>query len=315
MAPDADQGAYSAGRWQVIHDRLAALPDDQLTAADLGELAASLFWLNRPRASIEAHRRAFRQWQIEEQPERAVRSAWHLFYEHWLVGEEVVARGWLERARRLVATDPALAGSAADAWLGVARADVAMAEGRLDEAVGEATAARGIGERLGDADLVAMALQAEGRALVAAGRGPDGLARLDDAMVSVIGNELQPLFTGWVYCNVLSTCHAVGDLRRAGEWSTAARRWCQSLREGLLYPGLCRVYTAQLAQLRGDWRSAERDARQACEDLAAYDQRYAGAAHYVVGEICLLQGRDDEAAAAFTRSAELGHRSEPGRAL
>lgn len=315
MSDGAESGVYSPGHWQAVHDALVAIPEQQRTAADHGQLAAALFWLNEPRASIEAHRRAFQQWQIESQPAEAVRSTWFLFYEHWLVGETVVARGWLERGRRLVADVPGLADSEVDGWLAVAQTDICLTEGRLDRAVGEATRGRRIGERENEVDLVAMALQAEGRTLIASGDVEGGLARLDDAMVSVIGNELQPLFTGWVYCNVIAACHSVGDLRRANEWSTAALRWCESLREGLLYPGLCRVYNAQLSQLRGDWSEAERAAREACENLAEYDQRYAGAAHYLVGELCRLQGRRAEAVAAFERARELGHDGQPGMSL
>ena len=38
------------------------------------------------------------------------------------------------------------------------------------------------------------------------------------------GDELDPLVTGWVYCNVVSTCFELADLRRAREWSDAAVR-------------------------------------------------------------------------------------------
>ncbi|MEM7340529.1 MAG: LuxR C-terminal-related transcriptional regulator [Actinomycetota bacterium] len=301
--------------WQHVHDRLAARPVEQLSPAQNDELAAALFWLNEPRATIEARHRAFQGWHREGQPEQALRSAWYLFYEHWLVGEAVVARGWFERSRRLVETGDVDPEGLAAGWLAIAEVDVAHADGHTEHACERAVWARRIGERHGDRDLVAMALQAEGRMRIALGASEAGLARLDDAMVSVIGNELDPLYTGWVYCNVIGTCHGVGDLRRANEWSAAAQRWCESIRDGLLYPGLCRVYRAELAQLRGDWPTAEAQARQACEDLEAYDPRYAASAHYVVGELCRLQGRIDEADAAFARARELGHPTQPGHAL
>lgn len=301
--------------WQAVHDRLNALPPEDLTADDLDALASALFWLNQPWRSVEVRRLAYERWMADDANERAARAAWQVFYEHWLIGEEAVAQGWLARARNLL-TD---ADSAVAGWVAVAEADVAAAGAQdadaPDAALGHARRAVTAGRRFGDADLLAMGLQAEGRALLAAGDTEAGLACLDEAMVAVIGNELDPHYTGWVYCTVISTCHNIGDLRRANEWSQAALRWCTHLRSGRLYPGLCRVYAAELAQLRGDWSEAESQARQACEDLLTYDRRYAGAAHYLVGDLCRLQGRLDEASDFYHRAHELGHDPQPGLAL
>ncbi|MEM9134800.1 MAG: helix-turn-helix transcriptional regulator [Actinomycetota bacterium] len=305
--------------WQAVHDRLNALPPEQLTADDLDALASALFWLNQPWRSVELRRLAYERWAADGEGDRAARAAWQVFYEHWLIGEEAVAQGWLARARNLI-TEPA---SAVAGWVAVAEADVATTGARdaagldtaLDAALDHARRAVTAGRRFGDPDLLAMGLQAEGRALLATGDTEAGLACFDEAMVAVIGNELQPLYTGWVYCTVISTCHTIGDLRRANEWSQAALRWCTHLRNGLLYPGLCRVYAAELAHLRGDWSNAESQARQACEDLLAYDRRYAGAAHYLVGDLCRLQGRLDEATEFYHRAHELGHDPQPGLAL
>ena len=112
-----------------------------------------------------------------------------------------------------------------------------------------------LGRTTGHADLTAMALQAKGRSLVACGRLEDGITALDEAMVAVVNGELTPLFTGWVYCNALSTCHDLADLTRAIEWSDSAMRWCDDLREGRLYPGICRLHVVELATLRGTWES------------------------------------------------------------
>ncbi len=296
--------------WRAVHDRLVSR-ENELDAADLTLLADACFWLNQPRRSIEVLVRAHRAWLDADRRDRAARAAWRLFYEHWLVGESVVARGWLTRARRLVPDRTSIAG----AWLVLAEVDVTLTEGDHTAALGLAAGAVEVGMTTGDDDLRAMALQAEGRCLLALDRRPEGLARLDEAMIAVIGDELSPLYTGWIYCNVIATCHAVGDLRRANEWSEAGLRWCASLRDGLLYPGLCRVYAAELAQLRGEWAAAERAARQACTDLATFDRRYAGAAHYVVGESCRLQGRVDEALAAYDQARDLGRTPQPGLAL
>ena len=312
---EAEQSATGPGHWRAIHDRLAARDPDALSGDELHQLASARFWLNDPSGSIEAHQLACRRRQADGEPLLAVRSTWFLFYEHWLVGEDAVARGWLQRGRRLLEPEDPQRLTAVGGWMDMAEADVLLADGDAPAAAVRAEAARHTGHRLDDIDLTAMALQVEGRALVATGQVGPGLARLDDAMVSVIGNELEPLYTGWVYCNAIGTWHAVGEIGRATEWSDAALKWCESIAEGLLYPGLCRVYAAELAQHRGDWDDAERQALQASSDLAAYDERYAGSAHYVVGDLCRLRGRDGAAEEQFATAEALGRAPQPGRSL
>lgn len=56
-------------------------------------------------------------------------------------------------------------------------------------------------------------------------------------------------------------------------------------------------------------------ARRASVDLAAYDDRYAGAAHYVLGDLCRLRGQLGAAEAEFATAADLGRTPQPGSAL
>ena len=297
--------------WRETVRTLSERPTDALAAAELDTLADGLFWTDRLQDSIAARRDAYARYVAARDDEGAAMAAWRLFYEHWLVGEVVVGRTWLERARSLI-VDPMCAPAG---WVSIADADVAMAEGDAAAAVRHGQESIDVARGLSDPDLTAMALQAAGRAEVMNGDSSSGLQKLDQAMILVIGNDLDPHYTGWVYCNVIATCHAIADLRRANEWSDSAMKWCSSLREGLLYPGLCRVYSAELAALRGDWVSAESSARRACEDLLAHDERYAGAAHYTVGELARLRGAFDEAETFYERAHQLGYLPQPGLAL
>ena len=58
-----------------------------------------------------------------------------------------------------------------------------------------------IGERFGDADLVWLARDEQGRALLGQGRIEDGLRLVDEALVVATAGELSPVVTGIVYCN------------------------------------------------------------------------------------------------------------------
>lgn len=298
--------------WRDRYRQLAGVDASTLTGDELDVLADALFWLDQPEASATRRHDAYLSHIAAGAMEKAMLAAWRLFYDHFLVGEMAVASGWLERARRHGAEVDSVV---AVGWLAVAEADAAMADGRHDTAHQHANHALDVARRAGDPDLAAMALQTKGRALVELRRVDEGVALLDEAMVAVVNGELTPLFTGWVYCNLLSACHDLADLRRAAEWCDAAMRWCDDLREGLLYPGLCRIHAVELACLRGDWPLAEVDARRACDELTAHDPRYAGEAFYLLGEICRLRGDLEGAQEAFTRAHELGRLPQPGLAL
>lgn len=311
-ATGSDRVGAGTSPWRETYERLSALDASQLTAADLDALADALFWLDLPEESAAARRDAYAAHLASGAVGNATLAAWRLYYDHALVGELAVANGWLERARGHV---DETTGSVEIGWLAVAEADCALLQGNAEAGLGHAQHALEVGRSTGDRDLTAMALQTKGRVLVELGRVEEGLALLDEAMVSVISGELEPLFTGWVYCNLLMTCRALADVRRAGEWTDAAMRWCDSLREGRLYPGLCRIHAVELACLRGEWVTAEADAVRACDELTAHDPRYAGEAFYLAGEMRRLVGDLEGAQEAFTRAHELGRLPQPGLAL
>lgn len=291
---------------------LATDADEPLSAAAWNDLAEAHFWADELIESLDARRQAYRLAAAADDHPLAGRVAWRLFYEHFLVGEDSVAHGWLARCRHHATT----AGDGAlEAWLAIAEGDIALRRGDVEHGLELAADALAVGRAAADADVTAMALQVTGRARIEAGDRRQGLGDLDEAMVAVINDELDPLFTGWIFCNVIATCYSLGDLRRATEWSDAAMRWCSALRDGRLYRGLCRVYAAELACLRGEWEAAEAGAAQAIDELMTHDARYAGEAVYLRGDLLRLRGRGDEAEAAFTEAHRLGRVPQPGLAL
>ena len=286
--------------------------DRPLSARELDQLATVLFWLDRPQESADAHRAAYTaRLSGGDQAGLALAACW-VFWDHALVGETSVAAGWLARARQHAAAVP---GSGPAGWVAVAGADQSLAASDAATAVELAESGRRIGLETGDRDLEAMALQTRARALVALHDIRAGVALLDEAMVAVVAGELQPLFTGWVFCNVIGTCFDVADLRRAAEWTDAANRWSAGVGDGLLYAGICRLHAAELAYLRGAWAIAEAAARRACADLTAHDERYAGGAHLLLGEVRRAAGDPGGARAAYLRAHELGSSPHPGLAL
>jgi DNA-binding NarL/FixJ family response regulator len=297
--------------WRRAYERLTARQRSSLSAADLDTLAEALFWLDRPEASIVARREAYAAHLDDGDLTAAAMAAWQLYFDHALVGAMAVAGGWLTRARGHAGPPD---GTVVDGFLAVAEADRADQSGDLAAALDHTRRAVGIGRATGHRDLLAMALQARGRLLVAHDEVAAGLALLDEAMVGVISGELTPLFTGWVYCSALATCRDVADLRRAAEWTDAALRWCEELEAGSLYPGLCRVHRVELACLQGDWTQAAREVDRACRELLAHDARYAGDAFYLAAEVQRLRGDLDAAEETYQRAHGLGRDPQPGLA-
>jgi DNA-binding CsgD family transcriptional regulator len=302
-----------AGPWLELYDQLAARDPTGLDGDELEALAEAAWWLCRTGESIAARHRAHAAFRQAGDANGAARTAARLFHDHFYRGEQAVAAGWLHRGFREVERDP---GGVERGWLELAQAELHLHQGPPDRAAAHAATAVATAREHGDADLAAVGMQLQGRALVAQGAVEEGLDLLDEAMTFVLTGELAPLYTGWVYCSVILACRDLADLRRAGEWTEAARRWCLELPATTPYrQGLCRIYRGEVLALRGEWDEAEAELRQAHDELLPHRPGGAAEASYAVGEV--LRRRGDLAAAeqAFVRAQALGWDPQPGLAL
>jgi DNA-binding CsgD family transcriptional regulator/tetratricopeptide (TPR) repeat protein len=176
------------------------------------------------------------------------------------------------------------------------------------------TQAADIASRFGDRSLWALASHGRGRALIHLGSIAEGVALLDEAMVSVLAGDVLPVLAGDIYCSVLEGCQEIFDLRRAHEWTTSLSRWCASQPDLVRFRGECLVHRAEIMQWRGSWSEAEHDARAAC-DLLPPGRGRAGGAFYRLGDIHRLRGEFQEAEAAYARANECGRKPQPGLSL
>ena len=79
-----------------------------------------------------------------------------------------------------------------------------------------------IGERYGDRDMMTMALNGQGRALIRMGEIARGVTFLDEAVVAVTSSEASPMVAGGVYCSGTESCRETLDIRRAREWAAVS---------------------------------------------------------------------------------------------
>ncbi len=229
-------------------------------------------------------------------------------------GDMAQAGAWLGRAEKLVesvGTDSVAAGLVLlpKAVLWLQSGQFAAAEPRFADAAG-------VGQRTRDSDLQTLAALGRGQALVGTGRLEEGMQRLDEAMLAVTADEVNPLVAGLVYCAVIETCHQVFDIERAQEWTNALVQWCDSQTGLVPYRGQCMIHRAELMQLRGEWSDAARESERALQRLSdSPTQHAAGDAHYRLAELHRLAGRFDASEEQYRLASEFGRQPQPGLAL
>ena len=306
------RAAVRASHWEPAFEALTSLDAiEALGAADLEALGEAAWWLSHIPECIAARERSVAAHVADGQPRQAALVALRLFYTFSVRGDSAIATGWLRRAARLLEVEPE---GAEHGQLWLAQARMARSRGDADDELANAQRAIELGERVADPDLVALGRYIEGRLLVRQGHVDDGMATLDEAMLAAAQGELGPMATGQVYCNVIAACQELGDLRRAGEWTEALRGWCER-QPSSVFPGLCRVHRAEVMRLRGAWAEAEREARQASDDLLDAMPGFASEALYQLGEVRRQIGDLGQAELAFRQASDLGREPQPGLAL
>jgi class 3 adenylate cyclase len=299
--------------WREALDQLrAADAATPLAAEDLETLAEAAWWSGQLGICIDARERAFRAYLDAGRSRRAGYIAVTLSRDYFSRQNVAVASAWLSRAERLLDAEE---DSPEKAWLLRTKAVIAI-EGRHDFKTGfdHATETLRMATQVKDRDLMALALHDQGRTLLATGQVGQGTALMDEATVAAVAGELSPWATAAIYCNMIMECHHVVDVRRAGEWSDAAKRWCD--RQAIAgFPGMCRVYRAEVMRLRGNWLEAEQEARRACDELKEFNLGYCAGAFYELGEVRLHIGDLAGAEEAFRHAHELGRDPQPGLAL
>ncbi|MEX0816591.1 MAG: adenylate/guanylate cyclase domain-containing protein [Gaiellales bacterium] len=312
-AAHAGRAAVERHAWREGYELLSEADSaGVLGGEELERLAEAAWWMGRLGTCIDARERAHALYVDAGESRSAARVALDLTKDYFAKQQGSVATGWLSRAERLLADEPE---SPERAYLERLKGVIAF-EGRgdFDTALEHARRLSEIAERLGNRDLLALGLHDQGRALIALGQVGPGMALMDEATVAAVSGELMPMTTGVLYCNMITACEELADYRRAGDWTEAAKRWCE--RTAIAgFPGLCRVHRASILRVRGAWPEAEQEVRRACAELREFNVGYTAAGFYELGEIRLRLGDLAGAEEAFREAHELGHDPQPGLAL
>jgi class 3 adenylate cyclase len=310
---EAGRSAFARYDWAAAFAAFArADAEAPLGVEDLERAALSAMWVAESDACIDFRQRAFGLRVGAGEERRAAGLAIDLCFDHATNHREAVALGWgMQAARLLEGVEPCSElGRAAGL-----RAIVALhLEHDVEAAAEHYAECLRIGRLCNDQDVIAEGMTGSGTVLVRQGRVAEGLRLVDEAMISAVSGLLGAVMTARVYCNTISLCQALGDIRRASEWTEQAL--VCSTRPGMGdFPGDCRMHRAEITRLRGDWAGAESELRAAMIALERYDPGHVGQVWYELGEIELRRGDLAAAGEAFDRAVSYGKDPQPGLAM
>jgi DNA-binding CsgD family transcriptional regulator len=317
MTDNLERGREHHGRrrWSAACDDLtAADASEELALEDLELLASAAYLTGRHAVSCEAWARAHQGYLRAEDPARAARCAFWLWFGHMNRGEMAHAMGWLERGKAVLEEHPL--DCVEQGYLRLPEAVGGMYAGMSAAVYPEFCEVAGIAERFADVDLDTLSRLARGQCLVFLGQRDEGVRLLDDVMIAVTTGEVSPAIVGMTYCAVIEACHGLLDISRAREWTIALTRWCDAQPDLVPYRGQCLVHRAELMQLHGEWPDAVVEAERAEEWLSQPPAHpITGLACYQQGEVHRLRGDVEKAEEAYRHASKWGHPVQPGLAL
>jgi ATP/maltotriose-dependent transcriptional regulator MalT len=214
-------------------------------------------------------------------------------------GEPAVARGWFQRARRLL---DGLDLVPEHGWLKAWEAHLTLMLGEDPAfARGLAAEAADTGRALADVDLEMTALALEGMALVLQGDVSAGMPRLDEATTAVVSGEMtDPMAIGLSCCLLVAACESTRDFDRAAQWCHRLKEFCERSRFHFLL-AVCRSDYARVLTWRGAWAEAEVELQAAIRQHGATRPPLQQEPLALLADLRRLQGRLDEAAEILKR--------------
>jgi DNA-binding CsgD family transcriptional regulator len=306
--------AYDRRDWLAAYGGLSRADGDALTADDFSQLATAAYLVGQRNDCVQALQRAYQLHLDAGAVLPAVRSAFWLAMVLLHSGETAVGGGWVARSQRLLAE---VDGDVVERGYVLVHVMFRhVFSGEMAAALEAAEQVTDYGRRFAEPDLTAMGLCSKGRVLLYAGRVPEGLALLDEAMVAVAAGEVSTIFAGTIYCTLIEGCQEISDFDRAARWTAALTAWCEQQPGLVPFTGQCAVHRGQIMRAQGAFDEALTEFDLAMHRyLAAETPAAAGLALAERGDVLRIRGDLSGAAAAYEQAAGLGVEPQPGLAL
>jgi hypothetical protein len=188
------RGAFDRRMWGDAFDQLsAAHREGQLDVEDLERLAVAAYMVGRDHACDDAWIDAHHMWSRGGEAERAARCAFRHALGLFFRGDLAPAMGWVARGGRVL--EDSRGESVEHAWLRMLSSLPRLFKGDAD-VYSSFVDAGAIAERFEDPDATMFARLCRGYALILQGRVAEGVALLDEVMVSVTADEVAPILAG-----------------------------------------------------------------------------------------------------------------------
>jgi ATP/maltotriose-dependent transcriptional regulator MalT len=285
-----------------------------LNPSDLEKFAVASYLTGNDRKSEDIYTRAHQEYLEQNKTDDAVRCAFWLGFKLMMRGEYARGGGWISRASRLLEEnrlDSVMAG-----YLLIPAALKQLSEGNFSAAQRMFINVHETGIRFDDPDLSTIGRLGKGQVFIEMGKTEEGIGLLDEAMAAVDAEEVSPVVSGIIYCAVIEVCQQIFDLHRAGEWTQALSRWCESQPDLVPFRGQCLVRRTEILQFQGKWGDAIEEAEKACDLLSRPPgEPAAGEAFYRKGELHRILGDYSKAEKAYQHANKWGREPQPGLAL
>ena len=308
------RAAYDSKAWSTaVEFLMAADREAPLDLDGLEQLAIAAHLVGRDDIAQQTGMRGFAIGAETGDFERAARAGFWTGFGFAYRGEMAQAGAWFGRAAQVLERAGRESVESGYLLLPVA---LGQEEGHDPEAAFQTyQQIAAIAERFGDPDLAMFGRVGLGETLIALGERERGIRFLDEAMAGVTAGEVSPTVAGIVYCATIAACHAIFDMRRAQEWTTALTEWCAA-QPDIVFRGHCLIFRAELMRFHGDWAAAADEVQRARLVLAGPPVHPAIAdAHYEEAEQHRVRGAYEEAERAYAEGSAIGRRPEPGLAL
>ena len=294
----AGREALRRGEWEQAQAYFEAAHERGEGPDAMEALAMAAWWLDDGQLTIESREHAYRLYRERGDAAGAARMAIWLGWDYLAFrGEPAVARGWLQRAHRLLADlDPV----PEHGWLAIREGEFAFVlENDLAATRRWAGRARAIGSSLGVDDIELSGLGLEGLGLASEGRIADGIRQLDEASAAAIGGEISELWAvGRTCCYMITACERVRDFERASQWCQRMLEFAERWRIRDLF-AVCRAHYGAILVSRGTWEEADATFETAMQEFAGSRPGMVFEALVRRAELRRRQGRLEEAAALF----------------
>ena len=302
---DRANRAMADARWSEAGDLLEQAAELEQSGRVYENLGWVGWWLADEALTMESREKSHDLYLGEEDVLGAANvAAWLAGDYSEYRGDELLARGWQQRAHRLIDD---LETVEEHGWLALIDCSFYLhLDNDIEAVLPEARRAQEIGRQFEVLDLVTVGLAYEGLALPGQGKITEGLAKIDESssLIAVETTAL-PLSPSWAYCCMLSACDGMGDFSRSRQFSEAMRAQSDRL-GGRQLTGICRTSYGRILTTGGDWSTAGDELEAAVADLISSRPAMAPGGQFHLGALRLRQGRIDEAREMFEQAGTYG---------